>query len=294
MNYYTITGAITGFVTLAVIIFYTADNPWAFINLPGLILVLGGTISAVLVSFPKRDVSTALGLFKVVLTDGPLDIRRDIDDLIRIAGLWISSDIKGIEKELVNINNTYLRTGIQLIIDKAPLEDTLSLLKWRIARLKARERAEARIFRAMATFAPAFGMVGTLVGLISMMQAIEERNFAVIGTSMSIALVTTFYGILLANLVFKPIALKLERRTDQRVYLMSMVMEGISLISRRRTPSFIRETLNSFIAHYDDELDQPTVDIEEDKFGNIEPIIGMAKTRKNILDNIGYEQMRKS
>ena len=97
-------------------------------------------------------------------------------------------------------------------------------------------------------------MIGTLIGLINMLQIIELRNITDITFNMGIALITTFYGLILANLVFTPIAIKLERRTEQRIMIMSMVMEGITLIADNRSPSFVRETLNSFIAHYDNEL----------------------------------------
>ena len=128
------------------------------------------------------------------------------------------------------------------------------MLRWRIARLKAREHAEAQIFRTMATYAPAFGMIGTLVGLVNMLEVMDAGDLQVIGPRMAVALLTTFYGILLANLVFKPIAVKLERRTEERLITMNMVLEGISLITKRRLPSFIEETLNSFVANYHDEI----------------------------------------
>jgi chemotaxis protein MotA len=133
------------------------------------------------------------------------------------------------------------------------------MLRWRIARLKAREHAEAQIFRTMATYAPAFGMIGTLVGLVNMLEVMDSGNLDVIGPRMAVALLTTFYGILLANLVFKPVAVKLERRTEERLITMNMVLEGISLITKRRLPSFIEETLNSFIANYHDEIREPDV-----------------------------------
>merc|ERR1712098_693853 len=102
------------------------------------------------------------------------------------------------------------------------------MLRWRIARLKAREHAEAQIFRTMATYAPAFGMIGTLVGLVNMLEVMDAGDLEVIGPRMAVALLTTFYGILLANLVFKPIAVKLERRTEERLITMNIVLEGIS------------------------------------------------------------------
>ena len=123
-----------------------------------------------------------------------------------------------------------------------------------MARLRARENAEAQLFRAMSSYAPAFGMIGTLVGLINLMFMLGSGDMEQIGRSLAVALMTTFYGVLLANLVLKPVAVKLERRTEQRVALMNLVMQGISMMCNRRSPAYMRETLKSFIAHHDDEI----------------------------------------
>src|SRR5690606_1586664 len=149
--------------------------------------------------------------------------------------------------------NPFLRSGVQLVIDNTPDEDVMDFLQWRIARLRAREQAEAQLFRVMAAFAPAVGMIGTLVGLIDMLTVLGDGNIQVIGQQMAIALMTTFYGILIANLVCKPIAVKLERRTAQRVLAMHTIMHGIAMMAERRSPAVLRETLQAFVADYEDE-----------------------------------------
>ncbi len=180
-----------------------------------------------------------------------------MEELIRIQQLWFKGDVRSVEDTLENIANPFLRTGVQLLIDLTPEEDILDLLQWRIQRLRAKEHAEAQIFRTMASFAPAFGMIGTLVGLINMMFMLEEADIAAIGQQMGIALLTTFYGILLANLILKPIAVKLERRTEQRLVTLNMILQGISLMCQKRNPTLMRETLNSFLAQYKDEIRDP-------------------------------------
>jgi len=152
------------------------------------------------------------------------------------------------------VQNPFLRTGVQLVIDRTPEDEIVDLLQWRIAHLRSREAAEAQIFRLMASYAPAFGMLGTLLGLINLMDLVGAGDMKAIGQQLAIALVTTFYGVLLANLVFKPIAVKLERRTEQRLVLMNMVLEGISLMCAGRSPALMRETLKAFVAQYDDEI----------------------------------------
>ena len=241
---------------LVVTIAMTAvDTSW-FWNAPGLMVVIGGTMAATFVSYPLREVLRVFRIFGIVLRNEKLYAEDDIQELVRVSRQWFKYDLEAVEREARRINNPFLRTGIQLVIDGTPLDKILDMLKWRIARLQAREWGEAHVFRTMAQFAPAFGMLGTLLGLINMLSTMGTADVGQIGANMSVALVTTFYGLILANMVFKPIAVKLERRTEQRVMLMNMVLEGITFLSERRSPSFVKETLSSFIAYHEDEIRQ--------------------------------------
>ncbi len=257
MNYSTLVGVVIGLLTVVIAIVFSSTNALAFLNIPGLFIVVMGTLAATLSSYPMREFLRITKLIRIVLHDEKINPQKQVDEIEEIARKWFRDDIRGVEKHIKTIDNAFLKTGVQLVIDKTPLHDVLDLLRWRIARLRAQEQAEANIFRSMSGFAPAFGMLGTLIGLINMLGILDTNNFSEIGFYLAIALVTTFYGIVFANLVCKPIAIKLERRTEHRVMLMSMVMEGVSLISQRRSPSFIRATLNSFIAQHENELHAP-------------------------------------
>jgi chemotaxis protein MotA len=254
VNYSTAIGLVLSLLLCIYIIVFAANDPLAFLNLPSLLIVIVGTIAAIFLSYPLRDIKHGLKSVKLIFFYESLNPQREADEIIAVARLWFQKDTIAIENVIDTINNPYLKTGFQLVVDHTPTEDILSLLKWRIARLRAKEKAEANIFHSLAVFAPAFGMLGTLIGMINMLQVIELRDIGGISYNMGTALITTFYGLILANLIFTPIAIKLERRTEQRIMIMSMVMEGITLIAERRNPSFIRETLRSFIAHYDNEL----------------------------------------
>lgn len=254
MNPSTLIGMLSGIVMLAIVLFFAAEDPWTFVNLPGLAIVLGGTFAATFISYPLREVLRVFRLFVTVLRNERMYTQRDLEELVRISRLWMRGDVRAVERALGEVHNPFLRTGVQLVIALTPEEDILDLLRWRISRLKAREHAEAQIWRVMAGFAPAFGMLGTLVGLINLMFVLDTSDLTVIGANMAVALTTTFYGVLLANLLFKPVAVKLERRTEQRIVLMNMVMQGISMMCQQRSPVLMRETLKSFVAHYDDEI----------------------------------------
>ena len=254
MNPSTVIGMLGGVALLVISVIATAKDASVFVNLPGLLIVLGGTVAATLMSFPLREVLRVFKVFVIVLRNERLYEIGDIDEIVGIAQLLYQNRVLQAEDVITNLRNPFLRSGLQLVVDGVPVEDILNLLQWRITRLKAREHAEAQVYRVMGGYAPAFGMVGTLLGLVIMLYDMGGDDFGSIGVNMAVALITTFYGIVLANLIFKPIAVKLERRTEQRVALLSMVMEGVVLISEKRTPSFIRETLFSFIAQYKDEV----------------------------------------
>ncbi|OUR73272.1 chemotaxis protein MotA [Methylophaga sp. 41_12_T18] len=256
MNYTTALGIILSIGLLYFISSFTANGSDSFINYPGLIIVCGGTLAAVFLSYSLHDIKQAIKSFRLIFLYESLNPQQEADEIIAVSKMWFKHDTKGIEDVIDNINNPYLKTSFQLIVDNTPLDDILALLRWRILRMRAKEKAEANIFHSMAAFSPAFGMLGTLVGLISMLQLMDMKDLTVIMPNMAVALTTTFYGLMLANLVFNPIAIKLERRTEQRVMIMGMVMEGVTLIAEGRSPAFIDVTLNSFIAQYDNELKQ--------------------------------------
>ncbi|QEA39708.1 chemotaxis protein MotA [Pistricoccus aurantiacus] len=254
MNPSTFIGIVASLMLLVSVVLTSADAPATFLNLPGLGIVLTGTLAATFISYPLKEVLRVVRLVGLVFRREKSRDERDIATLVSLARTWFAGDVRGVEQALPNCRNPFLRTGIQLVIDHAKEEEIIDLLRWRIARLKARERAEAQIFRTMALYAPAFGMIGTLVGLVNMLDVMDSADIAVIGERMAVALLTTFYGIVLANLIFKPIAVKLERRTEERLITMNMVLEGVCLMSRRRLPSVIEETLKSFMAQHRDEL----------------------------------------
>ena len=259
MNTSTLVGILTGILLIVASVTLSAEHPGIFLNLPGLLIVIGGTIAATFISYPMKELRQLYRSFRLIWKHHELLVDQEIEEIVRVSMLLGRGRLGAIEDELAKTNNPFLRTGIQLVIDRTPPADIDSLLKWRIFKLKRQEASEAQVFRAMAAFAPAFGMAGTLLGLVNMLYAMGDANFETIGRNLGIALTTTLYGIVLANLLLRPVAIKLERRTEQRVMLMYMVLEGISMLGQNRNPSFIRETLKSFVAQYEDEIHSPSL-----------------------------------
>jgi len=239
-------GVITGVLFLVVAIGFSANDPMAFVNVPGLLIVVGGTLTAILVSYPLKQVLPALKQAKVVTEGQKINPEQDINRILHFASLWFRQRFSQIDNELEKLDDQFMKRGLQMVRDRESHEDIMALLNWKISQVRSKETSVINLYRSMATFAPAFGMVGSLVGLVNMLQEMETGGMAAVTSDMAIALVTTFYGLLLANLIFKPIATKLEQRRNQRVIQLTMMAEGIALIHQQRTPSAIRDILSGF------------------------------------------------
>ncbi|HBT32244.1 MAG TPA: chemotaxis protein MotA, partial [Pusillimonas sp.] len=169
MNPSTLIGILASIVLLGVVLFFSAENPTQFIDLPGLGIVLIGTLAATFISYPLKEVMRIFGLIGTVMRNERMYAQHDIEELVSISKIWMSGDIQKVEKALEKVSNPFLKTGVQLIIDMTPEQDIIDLLQWRISKLRAKEHAEAQLFRTMAGYAPAFGMISTLIGLVNLM-----------------------------------------------------------------------------------------------------------------------------
>jgi chemotaxis protein MotA len=170
---------------------------------------------------------------------------RDFDQLLRFAARYRVASIRNAESEIGRINNGFVRAGLQQVVDRAPEQELDKSLRWRLSSVYRREQARVQIINTMAIFAPAFGMLGTLFGLVNMLSGLGESGLQEIGGSMAFAMITTVYGIIAANLLFKPLAIKMERRTNMRLMQMKTLMEGILMIYHKRHPAQIRDVLES-------------------------------------------------
>jgi len=223
----------------------------ALLNFPGLIMVVGGTLTATLVSRPIRDVLSVFKGLRRMLRDEPIEMEKEVRHLLNIAHWYRLGNLGAAEQEIALVGNPLLRTGAQLVLDQEPIHDIIKTLQWRITGVRAKEQGEANILRTMAGLAPAFGMLGTLFGLMQMLSGLAGAGLGQIGTSMSFALITTLYGLVLANMVFKPLAMKAERRIQHRVLAMNFILEGVILLHQRRHPMVINEALGMYLSQFE-------------------------------------------
>lgn len=246
LNHSTVIGLLSGVLLLFGMMAMSPGHLGAFVNLPGLLVVVGGTLAATLVSRPYRDVQAVLREVPTLLRDEQPAGDLEVNQLLRFAEWFRMGNLRSAERELTAIEDPFLHAGLRMVIDGCQPQDLAKSLQWRMAGLRAHEQGQTHILRSMALFAPAFGMLGTLFGLMHMLSGLGDSGLGEIGSSMAFAMITTLYGIVAANLLFKPLAIKMERRTHQRLLHMGMLMEGILLTYEKRHPTLIRETLEAF------------------------------------------------
>ena len=238
---------LAGVLLLVLAIGYYVKDPMAFINAWGLLIVFGGTMTAMLVSYSFKELINAFKQARVLTKPLNLDMTDDVNRILHFSKLWFRHQYTQVDAELDKLDDRFLQKGLQMVRDRQSSDDVMALLNWKIAQTRSQETAVINVFRSMATFAPVFGMVGSLVGLVNMLQVIEQGVLGAASSDLALALVTTFYGLLLANLVFKPMITRLEQRRNLKIVQLTMVAEGIALIQQQRTPAAIRDILMTYV-----------------------------------------------
>lgn len=218
----------------------------SFFNFESIVIVLGGTMAATFVSYPLKKVFTTLKVVKNAFTtknDMPNDIIKKIIDLANIAR---KEGLLALEEAGEEINDDFLKKGILLIVDGTDPDLVRNILETELTFMEERHKDGQGIFEAMGSYAPAFGMIGTLIGLISMLKTLDDPS--TVGPKMSVALITTFYGSVLANLLFIPLANKLKGRSNEEIMIKELMVEGLLSIQAGENPRIIEEKLLTFLA----------------------------------------------
>ena len=163
--------------------------------------------------------------------------------MVKLAGIARKEGMLNLDKE--KIADPFLDKGIRLLVDGIAEKDVITILRTELMYLKLRHRRGQKVFKFMAASSPAFGMVGTLIGLVQMLMSLSDP--AAIGPAMAVALLTTFYGAVMAFLFFGPIASKLENKTQDESIRLEMIIAGIVGISNGDNPRMIEQNLASFL-----------------------------------------------
>ena len=232
-----------GFIFFAII---TGGNIFTYLDFKSILIVGGGTIGATLINYPLVEV---LGVIKVVRKaflhkeDTPIGI---IKILVSFAETARREGILSLEQQAASLDDEFLKTGITLAVDGTEPEHIRDIMTTEINYISERHRIGAGIFESMGMYSPAFGMIGTLIGLVGMLSTMQDPS--TIGPSMAVALITTLYGALAANLIFLPIAGKLKARSAGEILVKELCVEGIMSIQSGDNPRIVEDKLKAFVA----------------------------------------------
>ena len=223
-------------------------------------IVVGGVLCATLVNYPLKAVLGLGKVFKNVILSEKFDFTGMIDKIVVLAEKSRKDGLLSLESGLSEIDSVFLRNGVELAINERDSSRLRTFLSMDLNNISTRHIGAQEIILYMAAYAPAFGMLGTVLGLIIMMNKFQmsgetstidfnvAEQFASLLSGMGTALITTFYGVFFANMVFLPIAGKLKRRSENELMLKNIVLEGIISIHGREHPILIREKLMTFVA----------------------------------------------
>lgn len=228
----------------------------AFLNWQGLLVVLGGTFAAVLINYPLSQLGCVWHGFTKVLWSEPSDVSRTIERIEDLSHQKLKSGILVLEKQIDQIDDPFLRFSISQMLIYSDDGLLMASLRNSQNQINLRHQQCQELFHNMASYAPAFGMMGTVMGLIIMMTAHASGSSALVDSEdmlaglmsgMGLALVTTFYGVLFANLLFVPIAGKLKVLSEAELLKNEVIIKGVQNLKHTHSPILVRESLLTFV-----------------------------------------------
>ncbi|AGA89164.1 flagellar motor component [Thioflavicoccus mobilis 8321] len=242
MDLATLLGLI-GALTAIVVSILIGGSATSFLNLPGLIIVLGGTLAVTLMKFPLAHTLGALGVATKAFVHKSERASDLIEQSVELATISRKDGLLGLEE--VDVKNAFLRKGIQLVVDGHDPDLVERVLSKDIDLTIERNEEGIQIFRAIGDVAPAMGMIGTLIGLVQMMANMDDPK--AIGPAMAVALLTTLYGSVIANAIALPIADKLNHRNREESTRRHLILESVRSIQKGMNPRVIEELLSTYL-----------------------------------------------
>ncbi|MGB9689991.1 motility protein A [Thermogutta sp.] len=246
MDIASVIGILGGFLLIVVsIAIAPGASAKAFIDYPSIVMVVGGAIAALLTSMPLRDVLKIGGVVKKVFFNKSDDVSALIQQIVSLAETARRDGLLALENRLPEISDPFIVLGVQMAVDGTRPEVMEDILRTEMDAVAARHQTGKLIFDQIGKFAPAFGMIGTLVGLIIMLGNMSDPN--AIGPGMAVALLTTLYGAIVANVVALPMAEKLGHLSREEQIRMEIVVRGIMAIQAGENPRVIEQKLRTFV-----------------------------------------------
>ena len=249
MDFATILGLISGFALLGLAILL-GGAPAAFIDAPSLLIVFGGTFAVTAMSFSINEI---IRVPKVALqalfrsTNDPSTAASQMLELAELAREQGALALQDIQPRLAHL--PFLSQGVSMVVDGSKSDEIERVMNRKVTAMALRHAKAAGVLRKAAEVSPAMGLIGTLVGLVQMLGQLDDPS--TIGPSMAVALLTTFYGAVLSNMVFSPLAAKLERNSDEEMLLNNIYVTGVTSIGRQENPRRLEMLVNTLLSPAD-------------------------------------------
>ena len=247
----TMIGTILGFTLLLIAMCFdfatfqvNIGNLAYFIDIPSLLIVVGGTVASVMISWPMGDAKGLFGFVGSTWKPSPVQLVETLTLIVDVAKIG-RKNILAIEDALPSIENLFLRGGLRLVVDRVDRQDIVDMLAHQIKYDQAAKETGIGVVGSAASLCPAWGMLGTLVGLVLLLQNLDDPSM--IGPAMAVALITTFYGSLFANVFFSPAKNKLEVNLAEEKVLLEMIRDGVLYIEAGQRPDFIESDLMNYL-----------------------------------------------
>lgn len=238
-------------------------NMRAFFDVPSVFITVGGTIGVMMISFPGKSFLKIGKHMKILFRPKVYAPKQYIGEIVALATEARVKGLLSLEDKLHEIEDPFLNKSLMLVVDSVDIEKVRALMVAEIEQLDERHSLDREFYEKGASYAPAFGMIGTLVGLILMLGNMTDVD--ALASGMATALITTLYGSILANIIFMPIAAKLKARHDEEFLCKMLIMEGIIAIQEGDNPKFIEEKLYKLLPASQKDLSGETEEGKEKK-----------------------------
>lgn len=240
------------FVLFGIMVDFKAPKPvdvgqlGLFFDPASMLIVVGGTLAVVIACYPKQ-VKSILKHFSIMLKAKAFNPEKYIDELVELAQIARKNGLLALEEKASTQTDPFFKQAIMLIVDATDPDRVKSILMNDIEQTSARHQEVIAMYERGSGAAPAFGMIGTLVGLVKMLYSLDGADMSGLGPNMGVALITTFYGSFMAHVIFNPIATNLSARDEEEIICREIILEGIMAIQSGENPKFLRERLLTFM-----------------------------------------------
>ncbi len=241
----TLVGIVVAFVAIMVGLLMDGGNPATLILPSALIIVMGGAIGATLATGLLSDAITALKAVPAAITGKPVDSIEAIETVVQFADQARREGLLSLEEAAKDVEDPFLRKGIQLAVDGTDPDELRDILEMEVAAKKSSDKTKAAFFAELATFAPTMGVIGTIMGLIGVLQNLSTPE--TLGPLIASAFLTTLYGVVIANLFAIPVGKRMARLADLESKHMEIILEGVLSVQAGSNPRIVEQKLQSFL-----------------------------------------------